>query len=171
MKRKHWLFSFLLLLFTDALIKFLAFRFIPKMTWFHTVYPFGGIGIFKDFYGISFSLNHVENAGAALGMFSEYSGMLFVLRCFVIFGLFLYAVFWNRDPLRRIPFLFILAGASGNVLDYFIYGLVIDIFHFNFWGYTFPVFNFADMLISSGIIILLSISIFEKRRKPTLEGV
>lgn len=164
MKKKHWLFSFLALVLVDIVVKFCTFRFIPKMTWFHTDFPFGGIGIFRNFQGISFSLNYVENTGAAWGMFAGHSEILVTVRCLVIAGLLFYALFVNIDPLRRIPFLFILSGAVGNVLDYLIYGHVIDLFHFVFGRYSFPVFNFADMLISSGVILLFLLSWVGKRK-------
>ncbi len=155
----------------DAVVKFCTFRFIPKMTWFHTEYPFGGIGVFRDFCGISFSLNHVENRGAAWGMFAEYAQGLLVLRVIVILGLFAYMFFLNKDPSRRIPFLCILSGAAANVCDHFIYGHVIDLFHFNFWGYTFPVFNVADSLICTGVFLLFILSFLSKRKKPVPRSV
>jgi signal peptidase II len=138
------------------------------MTWFHTEYPYGGIGVFKDFYGISFSLNHVENMGAAWGMFADHSEVLFVLRCIVILALFAYTIFINREPQRKIPFLCILAGATGTVCDYVVYGHVIDIFHLNFWGYTFPLFNVADTLICTGVFLLFFQSFLKKKGKAPL---
>lgn len=49
----------------------------------------------------------------------------------------------------------IMGGATGNLIDYFRFGYVIDMFHFTFWGYSFPVFNFADAAISIGALCLL----------------
>jgi signal peptidase II len=49
----------------------------------------------------------------------------------------------------------ILAGAVGNVFDCIVYGHVIDMFCFIFWGYIYPVFNIADAAIFCGILMLL----------------
>ncbi|MCB1080337.1 MAG: signal peptidase II, partial [Chlamydiia bacterium] len=39
---------------------------------------------------------------------------------------------------------------------------VIDMFHFVLWGYSFPVFNVADMMIFFGVATLLIQSLLEK---------
>jgi signal peptidase II len=48
------------------------------------------------------------------------------------------------------------------VLDYLLYGHVIDFFHFVFWGYSFPIFNCADSYITLGVLGL----IFLPRKSP-----
>jgi signal peptidase II len=57
----------------------------------------------------------------------------------------------------------IATGAIGNILDYFIYGHVVDVFYFVFWGYSFPVFNVADSIIFCGIVVLFLQSFLERR--------
>ena len=49
----------------------------------------------------------------------------------------------------------ILSGSSGNLIDRIIYGYVIDYLDFNILGYNYPIFNFADMCIVIGIILIL----------------
>ncbi|MBU6446833.1 MAG: signal peptidase II, partial [Verrucomicrobia bacterium] len=53
------------------------------------------------------------------------------------------------------PIWLVVTGAIGNVLDYCLYGHVIDFIHFTFWGYSFPIFNVADSCITIGILTLL----------------
>lgn len=169
MKKKTWIFSFLALLLLDAAVKYWTYCSVPRMNLFHS-YPYGGIGVFEDFFGISFSLNRLENKGAAWGLFANYSGLLLAIRCVVVLGLFFYALFMNQDAKKNFPFLLILSGATGNIFDFIIYGYVIDLFHFNFWGYTFPIFNLADSFISIGVTLLLLPALFEKRKKTLLRG-
>ena len=116
-------------------------------------YPFGGMGVFADFLGISFSLNRIGNTGAAWGILPEHSTLLFVCRLAIILILISYLLL-NRSR-NTFPFWLIATGAIGNVIDYIVYGSVVDFFHFNFWGYSFPIFNFADSYITIGIFILL----------------
>jgi signal peptidase II len=124
-------------------------------------YPYGGLGVFQNFAGIEFSINHMTNTGAAWGVFGNYQFPLMVLRIALILGLTFYLFYLNRHSSWQLPLILIIAGASGNVLDFFIYGHVVDMFHFVFWGYDFPVFNLADSAISLGIASLFFLSWFE----------
>jgi signal peptidase II len=65
----------------------------------------------------------------------------------------------------------IIAGGIGNILDYFIYGHVVDMFHFILWGYSFPVFNVADASIFMGIVSLLWMSWKNARRQDAIAEI
>jgi signal peptidase II len=116
------------------------------------IFPFGGIGIFQNWLGIDFCIHHVTNRGAAWGMFSGYQEALLIFRIAVIIGLFIYLFRSKNAKAYHFPLILILTGALANVTDYFLYGHVIDMFHFIFWGYSYPVFNVADSAIFCGII-------------------
>lgn len=147
-------------LLIDQISKFATFKYLPLIESYYYHYPYGGIGVFKDFFGIEFSLNYMANKGAAWGVLGDYQIPLLIMRICLIFGLLLY-FFRNKTPSAlQIPLALILAGAIGNVLDFFIYGHVIDMFHFVLWGYDFPVFNVADSAISIGIGLLFILSWF-----------
>ncbi len=154
MRRLYWIIS--LLLGLDIVSKMAALRFIPKLQWGE--YPFGGVPIFSDFLGISFSLNTIFNTGAAWGIFSGHPGFLFILRVLIVIGLGVYLFLFHR-PLTKLTSLWIIGvGALGNAIDYLLYGHVIDFFHFVLWGYSFPIFNFADSYITLGVIGFLFVS-------------
>lgn len=141
----------LFILLVDQLSKALVSHYLPVLDSFLYWYPYGGIGVFKNFGGIEFSINHMTNTGAAWGVFSHYQLPLIILRIGLILGLSIYLFYFNKHSLWQIPLMLILAGAIGNVMDFFIYGHVVDMFHFVFWGMDFPVFNVADSAISLGI--------------------
>ena len=124
-------------------------------------YPYGGIGVFKNWGGIEFSISHLTNRGAAWGTLSGYQGTLVGVRIVLIAGLILYAALWNKRPSWRIPLALIIAGAIGNVVDYFVYGHVVDMFHFILWGYDFPVFNVADSAVTVGVFWLILLTSFQ----------
>ena len=147
---KKWWPLLLFLLGLDALTKALALHFIPPLG--VGAYPFGGIGIFS-LGGITFSLNYITNTGAAWGLFEGHSGLLFALRTLIIAALVFFVP-------KRFPVWLILTGAIGNVVDYCLYGHVIDFLHFTFWGYSFPLFNIADSCITIGVLSLF----FPQRR-------
>lgn len=161
----HKLAPFLVLVIVfgiDFISKFLTNAYLPIIHRDALWYPYGGIGVFQNFFGIEFSISHQINYGAAWGMFSEYQIYLLSFRILLIAVLIVYAFFFNKHSGWSIPLAFIIAGALGNVVDYFIYGHVVDMLHFVLWGYDFPVFNIADSSIFVGISILILLSALEK---------
>lgn len=117
-------------------------------------FPFGGVSIFQAF-GIDFCIHHVTNRGMAWGVGSGLQTLILLARIGVVVGLTGYLCFSAKAYERKYALVMIIAGGLGNVLDYFIYGHVIDMFHFIFWGYSYPVFNVADASIFLGIATLL----------------
>jgi signal peptidase II len=114
--------------------------------------------VFKNWYGIDFMITLATNTGAAWGFFANFQILLLIVRVLIIGGMFCYLFFFNCRSSYTIPLIVILAGAFGNVIDFFLYGSVVDFLHFTFWGYHFPVFNFADSCITIGVLWLLGAS-------------
>lgn len=149
----------------DALTKYLVASNLPIMNGGDLWYPYGGIGVFEDFFGIEFSIVHAINRGAAWGIFSDHQSYLLVGRIVLIAGVWIYALFFNKERRYAIPLALIISGAVANICDYFIYGHVIDMFHFVFWGYDYPVFNVADTAICIGVFWLVIASWFSEETK------
>lgn len=150
-------------LIADILSKYYTHTTLPIIRFPWLWYPYGGIPVFKDFLGIEFSISHQINKGAAWGVLAEYQMPLLYLRIGLIVALFIYFLFFNKHPLWNIPLALILAGALGNVLDFFVYGHVVDMLHFVLWGYDFPVFNIADSAICIGVAWLFIVSLWDKK--------
>lgn len=144
----------IILFVTDMVTKFLTTVYLSNMLVHNLWYPYGGVGVFKDFFGIDFSIIHATNRGAAWGILADWQEPLLYLRIALVIGLCLYAAF-GSDSRKRWPLACIIAGAAGNVVDYFFYGHVIDMLHFTLWGYEFPTFNVADSVIFIGIVALM----------------
>jgi len=130
-------------------------------------FPFGGISVFQNFFGIDFCIHHVTNRGAAWGIGSGMQDLLLIVRIAVVAGLIAYLRISPKAREYRFPLAMIVAGGLGNILDYFIYGHVIDMFHLFFWGYSYPVFNIADASIFLGIVWLLFHSFMRKKNAIT----
>ena len=127
---------------------------------------FEPIVVWKNVIGIDFFIQYVTNRGGAWGMLASLYKPLLIVRILVIIGLLAYL--WKKaPPFKKSLFLvLILAGALGNVLDSFIYGHVIDMFHFVFWGRSYGIFNFADAMIfigSLGLIFTPKKIVYENR--------
>jgi len=67
-----------------------------------------------------------------------------------------------KKKINRIIAALLIAGTIGNLIDRIIYGGVrdfIDIGLFNF-----PIFNFADIMLSIGVIIRILVVMLEKKK-------
>ncbi len=98
-----------------------------------------------------FQFTHVQNTGAAFGLFSG-GGSLFAIIAILVSAII---IFYNYSlpagffPLRMALGLQ-LGGALGNLIDRFRLGHVTDFLDFGPWY----IFNFADASIVAGVLIL-----------------
>lgn len=105
-----------------------------------------------------FSLTLIGNTGAAFSLFS--SGTIFLIIVSIVVLNVIY--FWlikdkNLNLFEEITYGLLMGGIIGNLIDRVWHMQVIDYLDFNLFGYSFPVFNLADMLI---VISLLMIVIY-----------
>lgn len=96
-----------------------------------------------------FGLTRVNNTGAAFGILKTQSALLVILS--VVFLLFFLWAWFFRSKNIRWPWIFVAAGAAGNLVDRLRYGYVVDFLDFKIW----PVFNFADAAICIGVLYLV----------------
>jgi len=103
---------------------------------------------------------YVRNTGAAFGSFSGNTFVLTVLTGAVIAaGLVLLFLGKFKGKLPCMCAVMILAGGIGNLIDRIANKYVIDFINAVF--IDFPVFNFADILVTCGVIIALIYMIYD----------
>lgn len=146
------------ILLADLLSKYWTHTNLPLLSYSSMEYPYGGIALFHNFFGINFSLNHATNKGAAWGIFAQFQYALVFLRLILIASLLVYLFLYNEKRSWQLPLVLIITGAIGNILDFFLYGHVIDMLHFVLWGYVFPTFNISDSAIFLGIVSLICLT-------------
>ncbi len=105
----------------------------------------------------------MTNTGTAWGLFSNFQIPLLIVRILIICGLLGYLLFFRPAKYLRLPLFIIAAGALGNILDFFLYGHVIDMFYFIFYKYSYPIFNIAYSAIFCSIVYLI---LFPKKHAP-----
>ena len=101
---------------------------------------------------------YVENSGAAWGILQQGTIILVFLTLLICFGIIYYLIKFNAtiNNYVKIPLIFILAGAIGNLIDRIRLGYVVDFIFSPLGGlYDFPVFNFADIYVSLAAIFLI----------------
>lgn len=106
------------------------------------------------------SITYVENDG---GAFSILSGgrWFFVVMGFIALIVLVRLIMLDTkiSKFDRTAYALVLSGVVGNVIDRIFYGKVIDYIDFNLFGYDAPIFNFADMCIVFGALMIVFILI------------
>ena len=124
--------------------------------------------LIKGFLGFCYA----ENTGAAFSMFSSSTTVLTVFTGIALIGGVLALALIKKKPLiYDICVPLIIAGGAGNQLDRLTRGYVIDYIHTLF--IDFPIFNFADCLITCAcfaVMIYLIYDLIKDRKKPPKEG-
>ena len=117
---------------------------------------------------ISFIL--VYNYGVAFSMFAFLEGNLKYIQIAIMSAGILYLMF-NKEifKLYYFPSALILAGGISNIYDRFIHGGVVD---YVYWhcGFDFAVFNFADVIIDIGVVLILIINYKDSKNKEKLQA-
>ena len=115
-----------------------------------------------------FDLVFVKNKGISYGMLAQDGhGGQWALAGFAVLtsiGLWIWLVRGAINPLIAAALGLIIGGALGNALDRVILGGVADFFHFHAYGWSWYVFNVADIAIVAGVVGLLYDS-FRPNRK------
>lgn len=148
-------FFIVLSIFVLVGIDFFSKNFAVNNFFYDTAFPKKELVIYKDFLGTSLSLFLTFNKGAAFGWFSKHQPLLLGARLIITLGIFTYLLLLKTSKILQISLTLIVAGAVGNIIDFFLYGHVIDFISFKIFSYHFPVFNFADCFIFFGTILLI----------------
>ena len=110
----------------------------------------------------------VRNTGVSFGMFSEWGilGRYFFSIFSILVGTFLIllAIFSDKKAFR-ISLGLISSGALGNAIDRVYFGGVIDFIDFFIYNFHWPAFNFADIFITLGVMLLLFDNLFYKKNE------
>ncbi len=106
----------------------------------------------------------VFNTGISYGLFSGGGNLqrwiLVILSLAII--IFLLNFLKNENSLiSRISISLIIGGALGNIYDRFIYGAVVDFISLHAKGFSWYIFNIADIFIVLGVILFILSQIFK----------
>lgn len=111
-----------------------------------------------------FKLTYVENTGGAWSILNSNTLILTIISIIVFTILIIYLKKHNKyTKLEVITYAFLVSGVLGNLIDRIIRKAVIDYLDFNIFGYNFPIFNLADILIVIGVGIMILETILNER--------
>ena len=133
---------FIILVLADWISKYFIFNYVD-------LYQFIALTNFFD-------ITHIHNFGVSFGLFSGTIPSLALIIIGIIVTLFVIYLFVNsNDLLERWGLFIIICGAIANIVDRTINGYVIDFIYFHINQFYWPAFNFADIYISLGIIMII----------------
>ncbi len=119
--------------------------------WIRAILP-EGHSLFKLGF---FRITHVQNTGAAFGLFSDHSLALIIFAiiagCVVLFFVFYgHRYFtWLGNTIVMLTFGLVLGGIVGNLIDRFRFGYVTDFIDLSYW----PAFNIADSAVTVSVVV------------------
>ncbi len=108
----------------------------------------------------TFKLMYAENTGAFLGLGTSLSPNLKYLFLIFIptFVLFLFTITYfkaSKSIGQFIGMSLIVGGGIGNMIDRIAYGSVVDFMNIDIGGIRTGIFNFADLAVFCGLLLLL----------------
>ena len=115
-------------------------------------------------------LTYLENTGAAFGFLSNFGGAQWLLAGYKLVVLVVAIAYFVKLPgeprftLLRVPLALIIAGGIGNLIDRVRFGFVVDMLEFEF--VRFPVFNLADVYVTTGICAFALFVLFVVKDAP-----
>lgn len=154
MRKFHFLIA-LVVVFLDRLAKWAVARNLALHE---------SIQVIPDFFRIT----HVENRGAAFGLFADSPSewKIAVLVLFSVVALVIVsALLWRNShsiTTTGVGLALILGGALGNLWDRLLSGRVVDFLLFYVGQYQWPAFNVADSAIVIGAALLVIEILFTK---------
>ena len=103
-----------------------------------------------------FDIVYVQNYGVSFGLFSrEIPHWVLVLIALLVVILILYLMIISNKNLEKNAYFLIIAGAIGNIIDRILNSYVVDFISLHYEMFYWPAFNFADIYISIGIIMVV----------------
>ena len=157
MKKKIFGLS-VVLVAVDQLIKFFVMN---------TMYLYQSIKVIPNFL----YLTYVENDGCAFSILS--GGRWFFIIIGVIALILMFKFIFDDTKISKfdtICYSLITSGIVGNLIDRIFYGKVIDYIDFHLFGYDAPVFNFADMCIVIGAVMVIYILMIKGDSNESVYG-
>ncbi len=105
---------------------------------------------------------YIQNFGVSFGLLSGVlSHWILIFIGLSIVFLICYLIRISKKQLEKLSYFIIIIGALSNIADRMINSFVVDFISFHYEQFYWPAFNFADIYITIGIIMLI-ISFFTK---------
>lgn len=110
------------------------------------------ITIIKNFFNITL----IGNTGAAFSILSSNTILLIIISVVVLNVLYFFFIKGKTlTDFEQVSYGLLVGGIMGNLIDRILRMQVVDYLDFNIFGYNFPVFNLADIVIVISMILIV----------------
>ena len=112
------------------------------------------------------NLSLIWNEGIAFGLLSFDQEIYYNILTLIII-LITIIIFWmitKTEKFEKAAFIMIFGGSLGNIFDRIYYSAVPDFIDIHIKNFHWFIFNVADIFITLGIITLISLEIFSKKK-------
>ena len=119
-----------------------------------------------NFYITSFlNLNLVFNKGIAFGLLSMEDAIHYNIITFIILIITLIVLVMaiKTSGFEKYGFSMIFGGSLGNIFDRLYYSSVIDFIDIHINNIHWFIFNFADIFITTGVLLLIFFEMYKKK--------
>lgn len=112
-------------------------------------------------------LRYYLNDGMAFSMLAGKQGFLIGMTSVMLLCVLALLFLRKMGLWERLSWTLILGGGIGNLIDRFFNGVVVD--YINVLFMNFAVFNFADICITTGVILLMAWILYDSYKKDKAE--
>ena len=155
--KKFFFNNFLLLIFIFSL---------DRITKFYVIFK-SETNLSSNLFTSKFlDINLIWNDGIAFGLFSfdEKIYYNFMTAIIILIALIILWFITKTQNVEKIAFLMVFSGALGNIFDRLYYTSVPDFIDIHVRDFHWFIFNVADIFICLGIVILITLELFPKKK-------
>ena len=145
-------FLYFLLIIVDFTTKKIVFNYLTLNSFIPIIY-------FLD-------IAHIHNYGIAFGLFSGLISSWIIILIGSVFTVFLiYMMIQASNKIEKWGLALIIAGALSNIIDRGMNNYVLDFIYLHYKDFYWPAFNFADIYITFGVLMILYQFLNEFKKK------
>ena len=109
---------------------------------------------------------HIHNYGISFGLFAGIIPTWTIISLGSVISVFIfYMIINSSNNLEKWGLIIIIAGAISNILDRAINNYVLDFIYLHYRDFYWPAFNFADIYITIGVLMILFNALKEFQKK------
>ena len=124
---------------------------------------FGELNIFVTSF---LNFNLIWNDGIGFGLFS-FEKKIYYNFLTALIALITLIILWmitRTEKIEKVAFMMVFSGSIGNIFDRLYYSSVPDFIDIHFNNFHWFIFNVADIFITLGVILLIYLEIFSKKK-------